>query len=190
MHNRKLETKHDSANPAKDSQRSEAKIKWLKSERFERTARFTLNASPAEIFPLLCPVREYDWLPGWKCSMVHSKSGVAEKDAIFHTREALGRKAVWTNITYEPDNFIEYLVVSGRDAMLRLSIELAATGKQSTEVHWVMLFTACSLLGRKMLQIQFSQAKFDKMMEQREQELKFYLANKKMIDTKLSANKQ
>ena len=26
----------------------------------------TNSAAPEKVFPLLCPVREDDWLPGWK----------------------------------------------------------------------------------------------------------------------------
>ena len=42
-----------------------------------------LVASPAEVFPLLCPVREADWLDGWDPLEVWSRSGVAEPDCVF-----------------------------------------------------------------------------------------------------------
>ena len=38
-----------------------------------------IDALPATIFPLLCPVREYEWIEPWSCDMVFSESGVAEK---------------------------------------------------------------------------------------------------------------
>ena len=34
-----------------------------------------LNAPPATVFPLLCPVREAEWVPGWTVRMIHSASG-------------------------------------------------------------------------------------------------------------------
>lgn len=37
-----------------------------------------VHASPEAIFPLLCPVREYDWIPGWDCRLVYTESGLAE----------------------------------------------------------------------------------------------------------------
>jgi hypothetical protein len=151
---------------------------WKKGDRMERIGRFALEASPEEVFPLLCPVREYEWLPGWACTMVYSDSGVAEKDAIFLTRETLGRGATWTLITYDPPRFVEYLIVSGKDAVIRLSIGLESSGGKSTEVTWRMLFTACSRLGRVILPRHFSQERFDGMMSARKAELSAFLAGR------------
>ncbi len=36
------------------------------SRRISREYRQTINAKPDEIFPLLCPVREIEWLDGWQ----------------------------------------------------------------------------------------------------------------------------
>jgi hypothetical protein len=33
--------------------------------RVTHTYTQTLDGSPAEVLPLLCPVREADWVPGW-----------------------------------------------------------------------------------------------------------------------------
>jgi hypothetical protein len=36
------------------------------------------NPAPAEkLFPLLCPVREAEWLPGWEYRLIYSESGLA-----------------------------------------------------------------------------------------------------------------
>jgi hypothetical protein len=156
--------------------------KWMKSSRFERIGNFTLKGPRSAVFPLLCPVLEYQWLPGWKCTMAYSDSGIAEKDAIFHTVEMLGRKAVWTAITYQPDTFIEYLIVSGRAVVVRLSIALESGEGGTTAVTWRMLFTATSMLGRIALSRAFSEASFMKMMNKRENELNHFLEKGKMID--------
>jgi len=150
-------------------------IKWIKSERFERGAEFDLPAGPEKIFPLLCPVLEYDWLPGWKCEMCHSKSGVAEKDAVFHTKEAMGRRMVWTLITYEPDRFVEYIMVSGKDAVIRLSITLEEREHGVTRVTWRMLFTLTSVVGRLHVARAFSPSNYARFVEKRRQELECFL---------------
>jgi hypothetical protein len=49
-----------------------------------------IEATPESVFPLLCPVLERAWLPGWDCRMVHSNSGVAERGAVFETAHAKG----------------------------------------------------------------------------------------------------
>jgi hypothetical protein len=43
----------------------------------------SIRGTPDGVFPLLCPVREGDWLEGWSdhCRLVHSVSGVAERAA-------------------------------------------------------------------------------------------------------------
>ena len=41
-----------------------------------------INAPVEDIFPLLGPIREYDWIPGWEADMIWSESGFAEEGAI------------------------------------------------------------------------------------------------------------
>lgn len=73
---------------------------------FETTLAF--SGTPEEVFPLLCPVREYDWIPDWSCTMVHTTSGVAELGCVF-TRE---RGETWITTRYEPPAGIEYTIVT------------------------------------------------------------------------------
>jgi hypothetical protein len=73
---------------------------------FETTLTFA--GTPEEVFPLLCPVREYDWIPDWSCTMVHSTSGVAELGCVF-TRE---RGETWITTRYEPPARIDYTILT------------------------------------------------------------------------------
>jgi hypothetical protein len=73
---------------------------------FETTLTFA--GTPEEVFPLLCPVREYDWIPDWSCTMVHSTSGVAELGCVF-TRE---RGETWITTRYEPPTRIDYTILT------------------------------------------------------------------------------
>jgi hypothetical protein len=154
---------------------------WKAAERFERIGRFSLHGTPGAVFPLLCPVLEYDWLPGWKCVMRYSQSGVAEKDAVFTTTETHGMTAAWTAITYEPDRFIEYLIVSGRQAIVRLSVTLEEKGKLGTDITWRMLFTPLSRLGRRALRAEWTEDKFNRFIDKRKAELDFFLTNGRII---------
>ena len=45
----------------------------------------SIKGTPGQIFPLLCPVREADWIPGWETDWVISNSGVAEPGCMFQT---------------------------------------------------------------------------------------------------------
>jgi hypothetical protein len=160
------------------------KPKWSTSERFERIGEFTVPAAPEKVFPLLCPVLEYDWIPDWTCTMVHSKSGVAERDAIFVTPQKMHKKVVWTAITWEPSRLVEYLLVMGTDAVVRVSISLEELGKgpsATTKIAWRMLFTAASPLARIGLRSDFTEEKFQAMLGKRKRELTHYLETGTMI---------
>lgn len=50
------------------------------------TCQKTFRTSPEKLFPLLCPTTEYDWIPNWNGELLHSKSGLAEYNAIFKTK--------------------------------------------------------------------------------------------------------
>lgn len=154
---------------------------WGKSERFERIARFDLDGTPADIFPLLCPVLEYRWLPDWRCKMFYSQSGAAEKDAVFHTTERPGVILVWTVVTYEPDTFIEYLMTSGTRGVIRLSIALEQGPGRKTHVTWRMLFTSTSALAAGLFRRLFSEEGFAKMIDDRKKQLDHFLATGKML---------
>ena len=39
----------------------------------------------SKVFPLLCPVREADWIDGWNPVLVLTQSGFAEQDCVFIT---------------------------------------------------------------------------------------------------------
>ncbi|HTP59603.1 MAG TPA: SRPBCC family protein, partial [Spirochaetia bacterium] len=126
---------------------------------------FSIGAAPDAIFPLLCPVREYEWIPSWSCQMAWSESGVAELNAIFHTRGPLRTRIVWTLVTYDPPRCVEYLLVAARHMVVRLSISLVPAPADTTEVTWKMLFTATSSLGKKLLASQFSEEKYGQMIQ-------------------------
>lgn len=153
----------------------ERKPKWRDGKRFERRMSFELEAAPGTIFPLLCPVREYEWIPDWNCQMIHSQSGVAEKDAVFLTNEGHGMKAVWCCVSYDPPTSIEYLIVRGRGSVVRLSIRLEATEPGSTRLTWTMLFTLSGPLSGPMSR-RFSPAAYEAMIDTRKRELELFLA--------------
>ncbi len=176
----KAAEKHAGAAPNSTSYSTLENPVWQQSERFERIAGMTLEAPAAKIFPLLCPVLEYKWLPGWACTMCYSDSGIAEKNAVFHTHETHDKILVWTIIAYRPFSFIEFLVVDGTDTVNRFSISLQEKGN-ITELTWRMLFTATGTAGSQALRHAFTEEKFQKMVDDRKTELAYYLQTGKMM---------
>lgn len=103
-------------------------MKIEKPVRATRTFTQKLAASPERVFPLLCPVREADWLEGWDPLMVWTNSGLAEPDCVFMTRAA-PQPAIWFVTRHEPERgFVEMLKISPEVTVCRLSITLLAAG--------------------------------------------------------------
>ncbi|HEY0120069.1 MAG TPA: SRPBCC family protein [Cellulomonas sp.] len=87
---------------------------------------FTLDAAPERVFPLLCPVLEYQWIPDWECTMVHSDSGVAELGCVF----LRGEGETWITTRYEPPSRIDYAIFLPGQAvgMLEFTLTPLASG--------------------------------------------------------------
>jgi hypothetical protein len=84
-----------------------------------------IAAAPELVFPLLCPVREADWIEGWDPVSVWSESGVAEPDCVFVT-DSDDRQAIWYITEHSPeDGFVEMLKITPGVTACRLSIRLA-----------------------------------------------------------------
>jgi len=150
-----------------------AKVAWAKGERFERKARIMIDASSEEVFPLLCPVREYEWIPDWRCRMIYSKSGVAELEAMFTTGMMPMGKELWTCTLYESPRRIEYLVTHGSRAAFKLELALSEEGGR-TALDWTMRFTAASPLFAAILRRKMSEKAFAAMVRDRDRQFADY----------------
>jgi len=85
-----------------------------------------LVAPPDAVFPLLCPVREADWIEGWEPLRVVTESGVAERDCVFVTR-AQPADAIWYITRHEPESgLVEMIKIAPNVTACRLSIQLRA----------------------------------------------------------------
>ncbi|HET7731794.1 MAG TPA: hypothetical protein VFK48_17360, partial [Usitatibacter sp.] len=60
-------------------------MKVVAPNRVSRSYTQKLCGEPGQVFPLLCPVREADWIEGWDPGIVITASGVAERDCVFTT---------------------------------------------------------------------------------------------------------
>ena len=113
--------------------------------------RYTMNlcAPPCDVFPLLCPVREYEWIAPWSCDMVYSASGIAEENAVFTTRfPAQGGEETWVVCRYEPDRAIEFIRVAAGFKVNRLDIALTAAAP-GTRIEWTHTYTGLSEAGNR-----------------------------------------
>lgn len=104
----------------------------FKSKQIRSSFVQQFQAPPGKVFPLLCPVREYEWIEPWQCEMLHSESGTAEKNCVFRTRfPEESSDDVWVINHYEPDARIEFVRVNALRTMC-LSITLTDNGDGTT----------------------------------------------------------
>jgi hypothetical protein len=119
--------------------------------RVTHTFTQTLDAPPAAVLPLLCPVREAEWVPGWSPALVLSDSGVAEPDCVFTTPDAAAgpdAEAIWTVLAQDADaGTVEMLKVTPGFLVVRLQVALrpAPDGRCLADVTY--RYTALSASG-------------------------------------------
>ena len=105
-----------------------------KPVRATRTYKQRLVGPPARVFPLLCPVREAEWIEGWEPQVVFSESGFAEPDCVFLAAADPGH-AIWFITRHEPGNgFIEMIKITPAVTACKLTIQLkpSAGGSEAT----------------------------------------------------------
>lgn len=122
------------------------------SESKRRTTEYehSVPAPPEAVFPLLCPVREYEWIEGWECEMVYSESGFAEDNCVFRTRHPVLGPMTWHVSRYEPPARIEFVVLAPERVAMRLSVELEPAGG-GTKLRWRRVFTGLSEEGNRQI---------------------------------------
>ncbi len=133
-----------------------------------------LMAYPArDIFPLLCPVREYEWIPHWRCRLVHSQSGHAELGCVFQTdfTDDYGLET-WVVSRYEKEKEIAF-VRTGEHRTTRYTISLTPTAGGTT-LLWRQEITALTPRGEELLGA-VAESGFTAMMRQLEELLNRHL---------------
>ncbi len=120
------------------------------------TAVQTYNAVPETVFPLLCPVREYDWIPKWDCELLYTDSGVAELGCVFSTRTSTTRiggdwEEVWVVSRYAPDEAIEFVKLAAGKYVVKYDISLVPKGEAETVATWTQTVTGLSEEGNRLI---------------------------------------
>ena len=111
-----------------------------------------INAAPERVFPLLCPVREYEWIAPWQCDIVYSDSGIAENNCVFATDlPDRGGPEIWTVSRYEPNHRIEFVRFTTGEKIVKLDIVLTPTASGHCEILWRKVFTGLSEEGNRVI---------------------------------------
>jgi hypothetical protein len=128
-----------------------------------------LVAPPERVFPLLCPVREREWVRGWDPDLVVTASGVAEPECVFTVGAA-----VWVVTDFQPPARIEFLKVTPGETAGRIRIELAPEGTGGSVATVRYTYTALGEGGEQTL-AEFTAVAYEGFMREWERELNHFL---------------
>jgi hypothetical protein len=139
-----------------------------------------LERDPEIVFPLLCPVREYEWISTWKADLIYSRSGLAELDCIFQTSFPTdGPKDTWVVCRYEKPTLVEFVRVNAIRA-IRYTITLRQFGEGKTEAEWRQIVTGLDDEGDRLVE-GLSNDAFKKRMEALKGMLNHFMSTGKML---------
>lgn len=119
---------------------------------FEASAEHEFNASFEQIFPLLCPVREYEWIDGWDCRLVQSRSGVIEKGCIFVTNFPEEGTMIWVTSEHDPTRGrIEFTRFLNQTCVSIMTITVKPLAPDRCQVSFHTSFTSLDPQGDKIV---------------------------------------
>ena len=137
---------------------------------------------PEDVFPMLCPVREYEYIPRWECDIVYLDSGLAEQGGVFttHSHGEGHQKDVWVISRYDRNRAIEFVRVNGMRIMV-YRIELQGTETGGTVVSCEQIITGLTEEGNQHVQT-LQQSDFTAMLSHWQELLQHYLATGEAVN--------
>ncbi|MCK6621449.1 MAG: hypothetical protein HUU32_02920 [Calditrichaceae bacterium] len=147
--------------------------------RATRTYVQRLVAEPERVFPLLCPVREADWIEDWDPLAVFTNSGVAEQDCVFITA-GQPNNAVWYITRLEPEKgFVEMLKITPDVTACKLTIQLRAA-PEGSEAEVTYSHTSLGPRGDAFV-ASFTEEYYREFMREWEEQINHYLRHGRML---------
>ncbi len=146
----------------------------MQGNRVSHTHAMTIDANAETIFPLLCPVRESDWIDGWSSEVIYSESGVAELGCVFLTDLGGRGTETWIVTRFEPGSAIDFSRTAGASRACLLEVRLTPTNDGQTALHWVYTHTGIDAAGRDWVD-RYPAARFASDMEMMTKRLRHYL---------------
>jgi hypothetical protein len=126
-------------------------------KRITKTCRQANTASPDKVFPLLCPVREKDWIDRWQYEMIYSQSGVAEKGYVFTTPTA-DNITTWYITEHDPKKYlVEFVRMTPGELVVKIRIQLSDNRNETTTANIAYEYTSLSEKGSKWIDEELDQ---------------------------------
>lgn len=144
--------------------------------RVSRSYTQRIEASAGRAFPLLCPVREAEWLDEWAYEMIHSESGVAEDGCVFRTQWSDFPESIWMVTRHDrKEGVVEFVRVTTGLLITRLNIRLEPTADDATLVHIRYTHTPLTEAGSSFIEGHYSQPEFERSMAWWEKSMNHFL---------------
>lgn len=117
-----------------------------------RSYRQTIAASPDVVFPLLCPVREVEWLDGFAFGMIYSASGLIEPGCVFRTSVPGEADTIWVVSRHDPSAMVvQFTRVTPGSRTCVLEVVVEAAGAAGSHVTVTYACTSTSEAGNTFL---------------------------------------
>jgi hypothetical protein len=125
----------------------------FQAQRAVRSYRQTIDAKPEVVFPLLCPVREAEWLHGWNYRMIYSVSGLVEEGAVFSTSKPGEEDTVWVVTQHDAaERCVEFARFTPHSRTCILKIAVAALGDDRSRVDISYAYTSIGPAGNRFIE--------------------------------------
>ena len=155
-------------------------MKVIPPNRIKHSYTQKIKAPPSKVFSLLCPVLEKEWVVGWNPLLVVSKSGFAELDCLFVTKQNK-TKSYWIVTKYDRKNFeIEMMIVRPDITIGKLQIKLSKWKYGKTKAKISYTYTSLSKKGDKFIK-EFTREKYIAFMKSWEEELNYFTLKHKKL---------
>ena len=144
----------------------------------------SVSGTPRDVFPLLCPIREHDWAPGWSTDWVISRSGLVEQECLFQTPAKAGAKdaSIWIVTRHDPSAYeVEMYKVTPGQTVGKLAISLTAQGAMETRAQISYEFTSLGPDGDAFLD-EFTEESYEKFMRGWETAINHYLVTGEQLN--------
>ncbi len=143
--------------------------------------RIPVNASPEDVFPLLCPTREHDWIEIWSCRLIHSFSGFAENNCVFETELPGSHKEIWVVSRYEPPRAIEFVKMAAELYVVKFDVSLTPNDDKTTDSVWTQTLIGLNEAGNRFVE-DFNPAAYHEKMEMLAKMLNHYITTGERLE--------
>lgn len=124
----------------------------FRSHRITREYRQTIRASAETVFPLLCPVKEAEWLDGWQYEMIYSESGLVEEGAVFSTSNEAEEDTIWVVVKHDSSTGeVVFVRFTNNSRTCLLKIAVTPKGEHSSFVDISYTYTGITPAGNRFI---------------------------------------